>query len=396
MFLPVIFFMKFCLTCSIKVFCSCCFAFVASAQVTLKIVSLPKQLTSSDSFFFAGSINKWNPADSLFLFKTGPDSLPYLTIPESKSTVEFKITRGGWNRTETDSFGNDIGNRSFHFTGSPQTITLKIYGWKNEAKSISTASSNVKIIADSFPMPQLGCKRRIWLYLPPDYTSTSKHYPVMYMQDGQNLFDNATAFSGEWQVDETLNKLHSEGDYGVIVVGIDNGGEHRINEYSPWYNTLYGGGQGDAYIDFIKHALKPFIDANFRTLSGPQNTCIFGSSLGAFVALYGGVKFPEIFGKVGSFSPAYWFSLNQLSHFILNNPANIKGMRILHQGGLNESKTMATHMNVVNNHLLLKGLPASNNKVQIDPDGTHTELYWRREFGTAYQWLFAETLKPVR
>jgi predicted alpha/beta superfamily hydrolase len=364
------------------------------AQVTLRLTSIPLNTPADAEIYFAGNIQGWNPGDAAWKLTKGGDGIFSITIPEGSGSVLYKFTLGSWDKVEKGPTGEEIANRTFTFSGNPQTLNLNVASWAGAP--VSTAASNVQILSNSFSMPQLGRTRRIWLYLPPDYNTSSKHYPVIYMQDGQNLFDNASAFAGEWQVDETLNKLHGEGDYGAIVVGIDNGGAQRINEYSPWNNPQYGGGQGDAFIDFIRETLKPHIDANFRTLTQPQYTCIFGSSLGAFISVYGAAKFPNVFGKVGSFSPAYWFSLNNLNDFILNNPGNISGIRIIHQGGQNESQTMAPNIYSINNNMLSKGMLPANSKVQIDADGTHTEAYWRREFGAAYQWLFAGTILPVQ
>jgi alpha-glucosidase len=364
------------------------------AQVTLRLVSIPLNTPADAEIFFAGSIQGWSPGSPAWKLTKGGDGIYSITIPEGTGTVQYKFTLGGWDKVEKGPSGEEIANRTFTFNGSPQTINLTVASWAGAP--VSTAASNVQIMSNSFNMPQLGRTRRIWLYLPPDYNTTSKRYPVIYMQDGQNLFDNATAFSGEWQVDETLNQLHNQGNYGAIVVGIDNGGAQRLNEYSPWNNSQYGGGQGDAYINFIVQTLKPHIDANYRTLEGAENTCLFGSSMGGLIALYGAAKFPEVFGKVGSFSPAYWFTLTNLNQFILNNTANIGGMRIAHVAGQNESATMVTHLNQVTENLLTKGLLSTNSNIKIDADGTHSEAYWRREFGAAYQWLFASSTLPVQ
>lgn len=175
---------------------------------------------------------------------------------------------------------------------------------------MGTAASNVQILSKTFALPQLNTTRKIWLYLPPDYATSTKNYPVLYMQDAQNLFDNNTSFSGEWQVDETLNSLFAAGDYGAIVVGIDNGGSERLNEYSPWVNTDYGGGKGEDYMDFMANTLKPYIDANYRTRPEPSMNALIGSSMGAIISTFGACEYPEAFQKVGSFSPAYWFALS--------------------------------------------------------------------------------------
>jgi predicted alpha/beta superfamily hydrolase len=96
---------------------------------------------------------------------------------------------------------------------------------------------------------------RIWIYLPKDYETSHKKYEVMYLQDAQNLFDDATSYAGEWQVDETLNKIFEKTGKSLIVVGIDNGGEKRIEELSPYKNAKYGGGNGDNYVKFIVETL---------------------------------------------------------------------------------------------------------------------------------------------
>lgn len=363
------------------------------AQVTLRITQMPANTPSGSTFYFASSTNNWNPASANHTLSSDGQGAWVITIPEGTGTVQFKFTRGSWASVEGDANGGEIGNRSFTFTGQAQTINLVVLSWKDlgGAGGNSTAASNVQILNPTFYMPQLNRSRRVWLYLPPDYFTTNKNYPVIYMHDGQNLFDNSTSFSGEWQVDETLNNLHQNGDYGAIVVGIDNGGTHRINEYGPWVNSQYGGGQGHLYMDFIVETLKPYIDANFRTLPQAPYTAMIGSSLGALISTYGQVKFATTFSKVGSFSPAYWFNLNELNEFIQNTNQSLAQSRYYFVAGQNESSTMVQNITTIRTALQAKGLTTANTFVKIDSYGTHTEGYWRGEFGAAYQWLFANT-----
>jgi len=105
-----------------------------------------------------------------------------------------------------------------------------------------------------------------------------------------------------------LNELFNGGDDGVIVIGIDNGGAERINEYCPWENTAYGGGDGAAYVNFIVNTLKPYIDENYRTLAGREHTGIMGSSLGGLISLYAAIEHQDVFSKAGIFSPAFWIN----------------------------------------------------------------------------------------
>jgi len=210
------------------------------------------------------------------------------------------------------------------------------------------------------------------------------------MQDGQNLFDNATSFSGEWQVDETLNNLFANGDFGAIVVGVDNGGSARLDEYSPWNNPQYGGGDGDDYMNFLANTLKPYIDANYRTRPEAEMNALIGSSMGGLIATYGACEHPDAFRKVGSMSPAYWFALTDLIDYISNSTVNLNSQRMYFVGGTTESFTMVPNINTVKDNLVAKGLSPTNAFTKFDTYGQHNENYWKGEFGALYQWLFLE------
>ena len=191
-------------------------------------------------------------------------------------------------------------------------------------------------------------------------------------------------------IDETLNNLHSKGDFGAIVIGIDNGGADRINEYTPWVNAKYGGGQGNVYVQFIVETLKPYIDNNYRTLPEAKNTVLGGSSLGGLISIYGVCAYPQIFGKVLNFSPAYWINENDLNSYIQNQTIDLSTHKIYTVAGKNESPTITTEINLIQDKLLNKNLPLNRSLIKIDADGTHSEAYWKREFGAAYLWLFSD------
>ncbi|MDO5509307.1 MAG: alpha/beta hydrolase-fold protein [Weeksellaceae bacterium] len=376
---------------SILLICAIFLSQIMLAQVTLHVVSVPNNTPPDAEIFFAGSLNDWNPGNPNYILQVHEDSGYFITFPEGEGTVEYKFTRGSWASVEGNENGGFIPNRSFSFTGSAQTITLYIQSWEDlGAGGGSTATDNVQVLSESFYMPQLDRHRKIMIYLPPDYYTSSKDYPVLYMHDGQNLFDNQTAYAGEWEVDETLNALQDQGDWGAIVIGIYNGEDLRINELSPWVNTQYGGGEGHAYITFIAETLKPFVDENFRTKPEPQFTALIGSSLGGLISTYGGMAFPEVFGKVGALSPSYWFNNTELMAFVSQTSSDFSDMRIAMIGGATESSTMEPYIQSMRNALLDEGVDVTNILVQIDEDGAHSEWYWRREFGDMYQWLFSE------
>ncbi|MBK6709364.1 MAG: alpha/beta hydrolase [Chloroflexi bacterium] len=156
--------------------------------------------------------------------------------------------------------------------------------------------------------PRLRNRRDIFVYLPPSYAHSDRRYPVLYMHDGQNLFDNALSFAGEWRVDETMERLAYEQQLEAIVVGIPNMGQHRMDEYSPFHHAGYGGGKGDEYLGFIVHTLKPLIDQDFRTLPDKRHTGIMGSSMGGLISLYAFFAHTAVFGFAGVMSPSLWFA----------------------------------------------------------------------------------------
>ena len=262
----------------------------------------------------------------------------------------------------------------------------------------STASRSVKILSDSFFIPQLGRTRRIWIYLPPDYSTSRRRYPVLYMQDGQNVFDDATSFVGEWGVDETLDSLYAGGDPGVIVVAVDNGGMTRSEEYHPWPapgGQRWGGGGGAAYADFIALTLKPHIDRHYRTRPGPAHTAIAGSSSGAVIALYVALRYPRVFGGVIAFSPAFFVN-PQL--FELARAASTRRSRFYFLVGLNETVggvergVFAESQREMVDALRAAGVDVRRNVRALAPaDGEHTEWFWKREVPAAYKWIFRRT-----
>ncbi len=246
-----------------------------------------------------------------------------------------------------------------------------------------TATENVKIISEKFEIPQLKTTRRIWIYLPKDYETSHKNYEVMYLQDAQNLFDDATSFAREWQVDETLNKIFEKTGKSLIVVGIDNGGEKRMEELSPYKNAKYGGGNGDNYVKFIVETLKPYIDKNYRSKPQQKFTTIGGSSLGALISVYAAVKYPETFGKVLAFSSAFWFNAKELNEFILSSKVNLKQQKYYFIQGKHEDEDMEEQTKSVIENLRSKNVKSQNIFLKIDEDGKHNEMYWRREFESA-------------
>jgi alpha-glucosidase len=251
----------------------------------------------------------------------------------------------------------------------------------------STATKNVSIIQQEFTIPNLNEKsHKIWVYLPPNYETSTENYPVIYMHDGQNLFDVKTAYAGEWNVDETLNTLFEKTNKGFIVVGIENAGEERINEYTPWPHEKYGGGKGAIYIQFIVNTLKPFIDQNYRTKPQQKYTGLMGSSLGGLISYYGGLKYPNTFGKIGALSTSFWFS-NEVENFTQEN-GNIKNVKMYLLVGGNEGEGMVEDTQKFEYLLRNTGFKSKNLTSKIVEEGKHNEAFWQSEFLEIIKWLY--------
>ena len=251
----------------------------------------------------------------------------------------------------------------------------------------STALPGVRILPDLVEIPQLQRKRQIRLYLPPGYATSNKRYPVLYMHDAQNLFDDATAFSGEWKVDETLDALAREGKLELIVVGIDNGGDKRMTELNAWDNARFGAGEGRQYTDFIVHTLKPMIDAQYRTLPGRTHTAIMGSSMGGLASHYAIAQYPQVFGKAGVFSPAYWTATPAFD-FMAQHPLP-RDARVYLLMGDKEGESMVPDVERMAGVVRASGHPAANTVLKIVPGQQHNEGFWSGELRAALLWMFA-------
>ena len=365
----------------------------AQAQVTFKVTAVPANTPASATLYIAGSFNNWSPGNAAYALTHNADGSYEITLPAATGTIGYKFTRGSWASVETNASNGSVPNRSYTFGSTPTLVNCQVLNWEDlgppPSGGPSTAAANVRVLSTAFAMPQLNRTRRVWLYLPPGYASSTRRYPVLYLQDGQNVFDAATSFAGEWGVDEALNQLAANGQdpTGCIVVAIDNG-PNRLDEYSPWNNPQYGGGQGDLYVDFLVQTLKPYIDTNYRTLADRANTGIGGSSMGALIATYAALREPTVFGKVASFSPAYWFAYAPLAAYVHQHPAN-PNTRFYFVSGTTESSTMVPQMQALRDSLQRGGVPAANLNFNTRADGQHAEWFWRREFPAGYSWLYA-------
>ncbi len=249
----------------------------------------------------------------------------------------------------------------------------------------NTLDGEVEIVS-GFEMPELGRTRTLRIFLPEGYRESDIRYPVIYMHDGQNLFDDHTSFAGEWKIDETINGFIRDSLWeGAIVVGIDNDGELRLTEYSPWFNSgRNAGGEGDRYVDFLVNTLKPWIDNRYRTLTDRDNTVIAGSSMGGLISLYAGMKYPETFSRLGLFSPAFWFAKQPLIDFI--GAVRIEqDFRVYIDAGTLEGTAYVGDAKQF--RMILENKGVKHLRLVIDEGARHNEAAWARRFPDALRWL---------
>ncbi len=238
---------------------------------------------------------------------------------------------------------------------------------------------------DQVYSPELDNRRDIHVYLPPSYAHSGRHYPVLYMHDGQNLFDHEMSFAGEWGVDETMERVAVEG-VEAIVVGVPNTGTGRTSEYSPYRDARLGGGDGDAYLRFLTDTLKPQIDVQFRTRREAAHTGVAGSSMGGLISLYALLRRPDVFGFSGAMSPSLWFGGGGIFADVHRMPG-WQG-RLYIDTGTGEGRTQVRQTREMVRLLRRK---ASHPRLQLryveDCGAGHNESAWAARFERAIHWL---------
>jgi predicted alpha/beta superfamily hydrolase len=342
--------------------------------------------------FITGNFNKWDPRDLVFeMLETGVNTYS-IEIEANKlpKNIEYKYTRGGWGNVEIDRFGNITPNRKIE--KSAKEAEDKVEKWRvNWGPFKKEFFPIVEIISEKFFIPQLNRTRKIWALLPYNYNKTDKTYPVLYLQDAQNLFNEGSAF-GNWEIDQKMSILAEYGRGDVIIIAIENGSEDRIKEYVLDHNSITENAEGKKYIRFLADTLKPYVDSVYRTKPEREFTGIGGSSLGGLISIYSGFLYPEVYSKLMIFSPSLWINPeNNFPQMNFKNPYNIK---VYMYGGELEGSQMTERMKLFEK--TMESWEDSHSlqfefKTSINHEGKHQEFYWSQEFPRAVEWLFYNT-----
>ena len=253
-----------------------------------------------------------------------------------------------------------------------------------------------------FASGYLSTRRDVIVYLPPGYGAAGARFPVLYLQDGQNLFDPATAFGGrDWRASDTADSLIRRGAIEpLILVGIYNTGVRRISEYTPTRDRrLRKGGKGDRYAEMLVRELKPFIDHEYRTRKSAEHTGVGGSSLGALVSLQAGLLYPRVFGKLAILSPSVWWDERSILT-IVRSYRFPQRPRIWLDAGTAEGgngQAVIEDLRLLRAALVEKGWSEGADLRYSEIAGAeHNESAWGSRLGSVLEYLYAGAQTPSK
>ncbi|PYE52938.1 alpha/beta hydrolase [Deinococcus yavapaiensis] len=368
--------------------------FLDTARVTFVLSSLPDGTPNDAEFWLRTNMLNWHPRLEGWRFERRGDRLVLEQDVPMGQLLACKVTRGRGDTEEGDAFGHRSPPHRLVVTGDA-TLSIDVHGWQDAKKDgkPSTVSGHV----DSFTLssPELGMSRDVQVYLPPSYASGTRRYPVLYMHDGHNCFDEATSFMGqEWRVDETAETLAREG-IEAIVVAVAVGAE-RSHVYTPFKSRVNDfAPRADEYVAFLAETLKEHIDAVYRTLAGRASTGVAGSSFGGLVSLYGGLTRSDVYGFVGAFSPSLWVGDFELFDFVARSSAS--ETRVYVDTGDHEGADVDDAANVVRGTRVLAHLLSGRTKqtrLVIGEGHWHDEAAWAARFPDMLRW-FVEASRQV-
>jgi predicted alpha/beta superfamily hydrolase len=381
-----------------------------------------------DPIYMAGTFNNWNAGDIRYQLEPQSDIRWRFTFPklEEGKTLSFKFTRGSWDKSEISSDDADTTNRTLEpvdvsglSPGEPIKIQMVVEKWADQR---GPARPSVRKDGGLYPyrtIPVEGDLRRLQVtggaataagqvrdllvWLPPGYDApenASRSYPVLFMHDGQNIFEKHPQIPAEWQMDETLTRLiKSKSIEPIIVVGIPHSGIGRISEYLPVSPIPNVKADGDTHVKWLISEVLPRVQAAFRVRTDPAHVGIGGSSLGAIIALHAATLHPEAFGLVLAESlplrtgdKAVW---EQWLGGMKSWPTRIF-MGMGGREGLSGEKTLPANeenpyvvaVKAFDQRLSSAGVSTASRKLVIDPAAEHNEQAWAKRLPEALEFLF--------
>lgn len=387
------------------------------AQGFILVVTDKQNIATSDSpIFIASNHNGWSPSDQNQKLTPRSDRRWQIIFPKPKldSRMAFKFTRGSWDNVEVDANYGDVENRSLPKIdasklkpGEVPIIELTIAAFKDKRPASLTDNSSdpyreikasgtirrIEVVGGGVPIT-----RDLIVWLPPGYddaANATRRYPVLYLNDGQNVFEKLPMIPDEWHADETAAKLIASGDIEpLIIVGIPHGGAARAIEYVPtpvFDNTV---ARGDEYTNFLVNEVVPRVDRSLRTKPGAENRAIGGSSLGGLISLYAGSRHPEVFGKVLAESSSLAIrgtSMSSLFDSVKAWPTRVYvgvGTRELANRPADSDENRSYVQASRDLVSVIETAGAGRTKLVVETDANHTESAWAKRLPEALKYLF--------
>lgn len=352
-------------------------------------VRIEGEASCEGPLFISGNmpeLGDWNPR-KIRLERVGDDCYQYNFWVEAGTLVEFKITRGSWQRQGIygEPFDSFPPSNIVFIAEDSEIIDLTVVNWYNQIPVRSDPVIGDLVIHRGFKSRWLRYSRRLFVWLPPSYGKSTKRFPVLYMHDGQNLFDSKTSFSiHDWKVDEVATKLMKQNKIKeFIVVGIGNS-KDRDEEYNLFCPL------GKAYAKFMISELKPFIDRKYRTLADASNTAIMGSSSGGMISFQMAWTYPEVFSMAGCLSPAFFVSKSQIYKVIKSDPRPLKPVKFYLDAGEFEPE-FAAEADKMKSRLLQIGYREGHNLLtSFGKKQNHSEEAWAKRVHVPLKFFFAK------
>lgn len=358
---------------------------------------------SGQACYMVGSFNNWAEQGFFIGHLPVPGEKLSFDLPNVEAGhLEFKLIReASWHKCEVNRTG-ELQEGYSVLVPAAHPFPLVANRWRDEFAP-STASPQVHVLDEAFLFPSLGKRRQVWIYLPSDYATSDQYYPVIYMHDGQHLFDEALAPGRkgpvEWQVDETIDEAKEKAIVVAIAHGPDAADRFKTYLLDP-YDDMQAP-KGKEYLQDIVQVLKPYVDLHYRTKPECAATAMVGSSLGGLLTIHAGVLYPTVFGSLGVFSPSLWIG-HHLTELLVQRTAEekraIQEQRYFFYAGEKELRkkegklqdTMVSDMLAFVQDFAVDY--RADMQVDIDPSGKHGALYWQKAFRRFYGWWHRNTL----
>jgi len=366
-------------------------------------VSVPKETPADARVCLTGNLpllGMWK-ADGLPLKRNDDGTYRAIAVLPAGKVLSYKVTLGSWRQVETGPNGEEVQNRSLALNVG-QEVTIQVASWSDGRRPslAPTRHGDIRSHAD-FASEVLGNRRAIDVYVPPGYDAHPEaRYPVLYMHDGQNVFDAATsAFGMEWRADETAERLIRDGAIRPILIVAIGSTPARIDEYTAHADGRRRiGGKGDQYARFVMEELKPFIDATYRTKPGRADTAVVGSSLGGLISLRIAERYADRVSMCGVLSPTLWWADEQVLND-LDSPGGAdwltRGTRFWLDMGTSEgARPRESSPELPRTRRLAARFAAAGLKPDRDfickeiAHGEHDETTWARRFGDVLTFFF--------